>query len=443
MYPDCVYLKKQYYKVLLICDVLLNVFKVSNAVTLHVHFFFVFHSSESLMKGFFSFYTKCDFATNVLCPVSGTTVPLTQFKPQISSDPSSSKEFRVGPLNIQDPLDLSHNVAMNINDKIAGKMREELRKASLTCISLRYRKQGEDLETGRIPRWGFLSLLEERDGGRRKVEGGPSVVIPLKMSQVTPEFVKRYEDAGEMKLAWCQHAENFAMRLMEDVLEITCFEESQDDDIVEMEDGVHSPQQPTEIRESTETPGMNSDASSSGTTKGNELRDGETDEDVEPARKRQRIASNLDDDEHEMSMTSSGSTCMTSPADLTSPTSSTSSVTDHEGSTVSKVICCKATHAVWVGRRKLRRKIQMEKPWGDAPIDELSKEKLVTQEIVKSSAPPATALAEFKIELRRKLAADCTAVIVAFCTPQNDVNARNFAHFFDEFVARMLSHLKV
>nr|XP_054750966.1 speckle targeted PIP5K1A-regulated poly(A) polymerase-like isoform X1 [Lytechinus pictus] len=399
-------------------------------------------SLESLMKGFFCFYTKCDFATSVLCPVSGTIIPLTQFKTQMTPDSSSSKEFKVGPFNIQDPLELTHNVAMNVNDKIAVKMREELRKASLTCISLRYRKQGEDPETGKIPRWGLLSLLEERDGGRKKAEGGASVVIPLKMSQVTPEFIKQFEDARDMKWAWCQHAEKFAMGLIEDVLGILCSEESQDDHTTEMEDGVHSLQPPQEMIEHPESSCSNSDCHTS-TTKDIQLRDTVSDEDIEPSRKRQRISSNLDDDddEHEMSMTSSSS--MNSPAVITSPGSSTSPATNHDGSTISKVIQCKAMHNVWVGRRKLRRKLQTEKPWGDAPIDELSKEKLVTHEIMKSSTTPSTPLTEFKIEFRRKLAADCTLVIIAFHTSNNDVNAKNFAHFYDEFVARMLCHLKV
>ena len=412
-----------------------------------------FSSSEMLLKGFFGFYTKCDFTTNVICPATGSTVPLTQFLkfPPDTSSGDFNKDFKVGPINLQDPLELTHNVAMNVNDKIAGRLREELRNADLICISLRYRKQQADAETGRIPRWGLLSLLEDRSTGKGTADGDggkktDTVVIPLKITQELQEFVKRYSDEEDMKHEWCRQVENYALLLIGDILGMECITEVGDSPgrmdaarITPHEEVDSSLQSQSRESRGDDDGGGGDNIGDSGI---HVVGDDGNDEDVlEPAPKRQRVDSSPDD-QHDVSMTSSGDTSWTSPGDLKSPMS-ISSPTSADGGTASKtLVVCKATHAVWVGRRKLRRKLQMEKPWGETPIDELTKERLITEELVKMTAPLTEGTIEFKVEIRRRLTPS-TAVVLSFHSEQNETSTRNFAHFFDEFVAKMLNHLRL
>ncbi|XP_071497779.1 speckle targeted PIP5K1A-regulated poly(A) polymerase-like [Diadema antillarum] len=392
-------------------------------------------NAESLMKGFFSFYTKCDFTTSVLCPVSGKTVPLTQFlkDPGEGGPVDSPQEFKVSPVNIQDPLELSHNVAMNVNDKTGSRLREELRAANLTCISLRYRKQGADAQTGEIPKWGLLSLVEEVDTASKKKESSsgksPAVAFPMKVNLLTDKFVKTHSDEGAMKRAWCQEVENFLMQLLTDVLLIESGESSSSPRSGSKRDYNHA------LGTGEAGEGVMED---SGLV--NDLHDSEEEG---PLRKRLKVDPPVDDDDqNNVSMSSAENTSFTSTEGLTSPPISDSPGEDSDGSIFRRQVWCKSHHAVWVGRRRLRRKLQLEKVWGDAPVDEISRERRISAELAKGPSQPDMAI-EFKLELRHRLALDSTAVVLTFHPVQNEAGIRDFAHFFDMFGSRMLTHLQL
>lgn len=63
--------------------------------------------------------------------------------------------LRLGPMNLQDPFDLSHNVAANVPSRVVGRFQNCCRAAASYCRSLQYQR--------RSPRgrdWGLLPLLQ-------------------------------------------------------------------------------------------------------------------------------------------------------------------------------------------------------------------------------------------------------------------------------------------
>lgn len=63
--------------------------------------------------------------------------------------------LRLGPMNLQDPFDLSHNVAANVTSRVAKRLQSCCRAAASYCRSLQYQQRslrGRD--------WGLLPLLQ-------------------------------------------------------------------------------------------------------------------------------------------------------------------------------------------------------------------------------------------------------------------------------------------
>ncbi|XP_018113141.2 speckle targeted PIP5K1A-regulated poly(A) polymerase [Xenopus laevis] len=127
-------------------------------------------SLSSLLAEFFSFYASLDLHLLILCPCNGLTVPL----PFSSSPPAWSHGFRLGPLNIQDPFELSHNVGGNVSSRTTRRFISHCVAAARICRSPNY-----NLHSPSRP-WGITLILlppptEKECIGR----AGTEILIPL------------------------------------------------------------------------------------------------------------------------------------------------------------------------------------------------------------------------------------------------------------------------
>lgn len=83
-------------------------------------------SVKELLQGFFNFYAQFDFILNVICPRTGKVV----CKKEFMFNPVGN--FKIMPISIQDPFDLSHNIGSNTNEKFLDIFKAKLQ----TCVQI-------------------------------------------------------------------------------------------------------------------------------------------------------------------------------------------------------------------------------------------------------------------------------------------------------------------
>ncbi|KAJ6656988.1 hypothetical protein lerEdw1_002989 [Lerista edwardsae] len=105
----------------------------------------------SLLAEFFRVFGDFDFAGSVISLRDGRPLPLPQF---LSS--GDERRLKLGPFNLQDPFELSHNVAANVNEKTALRFQRCCRDAAKYCRSLQYQRKSSKGKS-----WG---LAHERPG---------------------------------------------------------------------------------------------------------------------------------------------------------------------------------------------------------------------------------------------------------------------------------------
>ncbi|KAG8522743.1 Speckle targeted PIP5K1A-regulated poly(A) polymerase, partial [Galemys pyrenaicus] len=105
---------------------------------------------SSLLAQFFSCVSCWDLRGSLLSLREGQAFPVA------GGLPSNLWEgLRLGPMNLQDPFDLSHNVAANVTSRVAGRLQNCCRAAANYCRSLQYQQRST---RGRD--WGLLPLLQ-------------------------------------------------------------------------------------------------------------------------------------------------------------------------------------------------------------------------------------------------------------------------------------------
>ncbi|XP_068116341.1 speckle targeted PIP5K1A-regulated poly(A) polymerase [Hyperolius riggenbachi] len=121
-----------------------------------------------LLADFFSFFTTLDLHSSILCLRDGLIITL----PFTSPLPSWAEGFRLGPFNVQDPFELSHNVCSNVSLKTARNFLAQCIDAVSFCRSPFYHLRSP-------PRpWGItLLLLPKTSEDSKKI--GTEISIPM------------------------------------------------------------------------------------------------------------------------------------------------------------------------------------------------------------------------------------------------------------------------
>nr|KAF6438079.1 hypothetical protein HJG59_008761 [Molossus molossus] len=105
---------------------------------------------SSLLAQFFSCVSCLDLRGSLLSLREGQALPIA------GGLPSNLWEgLRLGPMNLQDPFDLSHNVAANVTTRVVGRLQNCCRAAANYCRSLQYQHR-----SSRGRDWGLLPLLQ-------------------------------------------------------------------------------------------------------------------------------------------------------------------------------------------------------------------------------------------------------------------------------------------
>ncbi|NWQ95639.1 STPAP polymerase, partial [Burhinus bistriatus] len=104
-------------------------------------------SACSLLAEFFHVFGDFDFLGQVISLREGRALPLPA--------PDVPEGLKLGALNLQDPFELSHNVAANVNEKTASRFGRCCRDAAKYCRSLQYRRKSSK---GRA--WGLTRLFQ-------------------------------------------------------------------------------------------------------------------------------------------------------------------------------------------------------------------------------------------------------------------------------------------
>ncbi|XP_074652544.1 speckle targeted PIP5K1A-regulated poly(A) polymerase-like [Tubulanus polymorphus] len=114
-------------------------------------------SLEELLIGFFKFYSEFDFHNFLICPRDGLMIPVSKIPHQLPS--RAAQNFKVGPINIQDPFALDHNTAQNVNDRMRNLVYHHCTTAHKDCLSAEFQKpvvNGDKL-------WGLRLLFVESE----------------------------------------------------------------------------------------------------------------------------------------------------------------------------------------------------------------------------------------------------------------------------------------
>uniref|UniRef100_H3AT33 Speckle targeted PIP5K1A-regulated poly(A) polymerase n=1 Tax=Latimeria chalumnae TaxID=7897 RepID=H3AT33_LATCH len=175
----------------------------------------------SLLAEFYNFYTEFDFAGTVISLREGRDLPVTEFV-----DPELNRKLRLGPINIQDPFELDHNVAGNINDKTGQKFKKECSDASKYCRSLQYQRKSNK---GKV--WGLVRLFHTHSSA----ESSPStsqrqagtqdrmvIIIPFKLSALSDDTKKSLHGSSDFREIWFEKVCCALLYVMEEVLQCSC-----------------------------------------------------------------------------------------------------------------------------------------------------------------------------------------------------------------------------
>ncbi|NXK43822.1 STPAP polymerase, partial [Piprites chloris] len=123
-------------------------------------------STGSLLAEFFSFFGGLELSRLLLSPREGRALP--------RPPPGALGGLRPGPLTLQDPFELSHNVAANVPPRAVSRFGRCCREAAKFCRGPEFRHRSR---RGRP--WGVLGLLQP-GGTPEKDGGGFTIPLPLR-----------------------------------------------------------------------------------------------------------------------------------------------------------------------------------------------------------------------------------------------------------------------
>ncbi|KAI5278065.1 Speckle Targeted Pip5K1A-Regulated Poly(A) polymerase [Manis pentadactyla] len=139
---------------------------------------------SSLLAQFFSSISCWDLRGSLLSLREGQALPVA------GGLPSNLWEgLRLGPMNLQDPFDLSHNVAANVTSRVAGRLQNCCQAAANYCRSLQYQRR-----SSRGRDWGLLPLVQPISPSSL-LSATPIPLLPAPFTQLTAALVQVLREA--------------------------------------------------------------------------------------------------------------------------------------------------------------------------------------------------------------------------------------------------------
>ncbi|XP_006875117.1 PREDICTED: speckle targeted PIP5K1A-regulated poly(A) polymerase [Chrysochloris asiatica] len=139
---------------------------------------------SSLLAQFFSCVSCWDLRGSLLSLREGQALPIAGGLPA-----TLWGGLRLGPLNLQDPFDLSHNVAANVTSRVAGRLQNCCRAAAGYCGSLQYQQR-----SSRGRDWGLLPLVQPSSPSSL-LSATPVPLPPAPFPQLTAALVQLLREA--------------------------------------------------------------------------------------------------------------------------------------------------------------------------------------------------------------------------------------------------------
>ncbi|XP_042199286.1 speckle targeted PIP5K1A-regulated poly(A) polymerase isoform X2 [Callorhinchus milii] len=195
-------------------------------------------NSESLcvlLADFFKLYAQFDFAGTVISLREGKARPVTEF-----IKPDSHRHLKFGPINIQDPFELSHNVAGNINERSGQRFKRQSDEAFKYCRSLQFQRKSNK---GKM--WGIVRLFQPLSSADCSPASSPAVdqgqgkestcsenvlTIPFKLSALSEQTRKSLHGSLDFREVWFDKVCHAVLYVMESVLKCSCFGQSGEGD---------------------------------------------------------------------------------------------------------------------------------------------------------------------------------------------------------------------
>nr|XP_056709005.1 speckle targeted PIP5K1A-regulated poly(A) polymerase [Euleptes europaea] len=341
----------------------------------------------TLLAEFFRVFGDYDFVGCVISLREGQPLPV----PSILVSEASSK-LKLGPLNLQDPFELSHNVAANVNEKTALRFRRCCQAAAKYCRSLQYQRKSSK---GKI--WGLVRLFQP---GTAETEApaatGLVIGLPLTPALLPAQTREQLCQAGDLHWRWFQRVCSGITFVLKDVLRCSC---------LKVREGLEREQGEAAERQ-----------------QGEQQREATAEQPLSAGRKR-----SLDEEEAAGSSSPSPKRLRTDP-----------SFPEEE----SMAWDCAVWHKVWLGRRRVRRQLCGPQPDPQCPSGSLELEAKVSEAISwqDGEARPADPLLQFTIHAQAGADASGgldTRISLRFePAPEHAAAFQEFFHFLQGFLPR-------